>query len=368
MKLLFSVTYYSPYISGLTLCVQRLAENLTLKKYPVTVLCMRHDPRLPLAEKIAGVQVVRARPLLRVSKGYLSLDWVIQAWRQIKNHDIVVINLPQFEGFIPALFAKISGKKVVALYHCEIVYPRKLIQKLVEFSNLTTLILADSAVTYTKDYAESSRLLKPFGRKLTYIYPPVVLTKTFKKPPVRKLPGDIWIGVAARLAREKGFENILAALDLINLPVKLVVAGPIEPVGEEKYRRQIMSLIGKNKGKIIFLGALDPAGMTGFYKSIDVLVLPSVNSTESFGMVQVEAMFAGVPVVASDLPGVRVPIRLTGMGVLVPPGNPSGLARAVIQVVRNRPDYARGRSLARKTFPLAGSLDLYEKLFAGLSA
>ena len=54
--------------------------------------------------------------------------------------------------------------------------------------------------------------------------------------------------------------------------------------------------------------------MGSFYTCIDVLVVPSINSTEAFGLVQVEAMMMGVPVVASDLPGVRVPVQKQGWG------------------------------------------------------
>ena len=50
--------------------------------------------------------------------------------------------------------------------------------------------------------------------------------------------------------------------------------------------------------------------MSSFYKSIDLLVLPSINQTEAFGMVQAEAI-AGTPVIAGNLPGVRIPIKLT---------------------------------------------------------
>jgi glycosyltransferase involved in cell wall biosynthesis len=53
-------------------------------------------------------------------------------------------------------------------------------------------------------------------------------------------------------------------------------------------------------------------------------------------MVQVESMLCGTPVVASDLPGVRVPVQATGMGKLAPPGDPRVLAEAILEVLEHR--------------------------------
>ena len=56
-----------------------------------------------------------------------------------------------------------------------------------------------------------------------------------------------------------------------------------------------------------FLGNLDLTQMAAYYPNLDVLVVPSLNSTEAFGLVQIEAMLNGTPCVASALPGVRQP-------------------------------------------------------------
>jgi hypothetical protein len=68
--------------------------------------------------------------------------------------------------------------------------------------------------------------------------------------------------------------------------------------------------------------------MPAFFAACDVVVVPSLNSTETFGLVQVEAMLCGTPSIASDLPGVRRPPRMTGMGEVVPIGDSSALAEA----------------------------------------
>lgn len=146
----------------------------------------------------------------------------------------------------------------------------------------------------------------------------------------------ITLGVAARLAEEKGFEYLFAAMKLIGPNVQLLVAGPIDPVGEGNYKNKILNLIKNLKIKVKFLGSLDQTRLKEFYRKIDLLVLPSVNSTEAFGIVQVEAMFNGTPVVASNLPGVRVPILKTKMGELAEPKNPESLAKAILKVCKTK--------------------------------
>ena len=85
-----------------------------------------------------------------------------------------------------------------------------------------------------------------------------------------------------------------------------------------------------------------------------------------FGLVQVESMLLGTPVVSSDLPGVRIPIQTTGMGLIAPPGDIQAFADAVIEVVENRSAYCRDRSCISQRFSLERTLSEYEKLLLHL--
>jgi glycosyltransferase involved in cell wall biosynthesis len=96
-----------------------------------------------------------------------------------------------------------------------------------------------------------------------------------------------------------------------------------------------------------------------------VLTLPSVNYTETFGLVQVEAMLCGTPVVAADLPGVREPTRVTGMGMTVTPRDEPGLAKALIEVISNREKYVRPREEIAARFSVEATVDAYEQIYAG---
>ncbi len=384
MKILFSISYYHPYVSGLTLAAARWAEALARSGETVSVLTMRHEKKLRARERISSVSVTRASWIAKVSKGFISFDWLVKSWRLAGEHDVTVINLPQFEGIIPALAAKAQGKRVIAIYHCEIVLPHgginSIIQSLLEVSNFGSLWLADTVITYTKDYARHSRLLGLLTmykkRSVTAIVPPIphlrkkkTLTDLFRR---RIGTPQIVIGVAARLAEEKGMEYLFRAIPLLRDLLhtdsfKVVIAGPTDPVGEASYKQRIMKLVRTYKKQVVFLGEIAPHEMGSFYAMIHMLVLPSVNSTEAFGLVQAEAMLAGIPVVASDLPGVRVPVAKTGMGIVVPPEDSTALARAIAAICKTPDMYTKQTRIMRNYFSAPRSLNAFRRIVLGKS-
>jgi len=134
MKLLFSISFYTPYVSGLTLFVKRLAEKFASENYQCTVLTNRHKRRLKPTETINRVRVARAVPIFSVSKGFLSIDFAVKSYIEAKNNNIIFINLPQFEGIFPAIFGKLMGKRVIAIYHCEVKLPSGILNFFSEMS------------------------------------------------------------------------------------------------------------------------------------------------------------------------------------------------------------------------------------------
>ncbi len=371
MTLLFTLTYYDPYVSGLTICVKRLAEGLAKHGSSVHVLCMRHTKTIPLKETIHHVSVTRARSTLRFHKGFLSFDWVKQAYALIQTSDVIVVNLPQVEGFIAACFAKCFGKRVIAVYHCELVLPRgirnRCIQFGVELANRIACFFSDTIITYTDDYARHSRVLLPFRKKIQSIYPPIPVPRVSlsTKKKLTKLIGShkLVIGIAARLAAEKGIEYVFEALHYLPKDTMIVVAGPTEHVGEEKYKKKILDLVSSNVSQIVFLGTLTQDEMGAFYSLIDVLVVSSINSTEAFGLVQVEAMLCKVPVVATDLPGVRVPIQQTHMGIVVPPKNAKAIAEAIGAIVKKKKSYILPTTTIQTIFSYEKTINAYKRCF-----
>ena len=380
MKVLLVLTYYHPHVSGLTIYVKRLATVLARRGHQVTVLTSHYDRALPVKELIDGVRVVRAPVVLRISKGVIMPTFPLLAWQLIRQHDVLSVHLPQFEASLLGLLGRWAGKPVVLTYHCDLQLPQgwlnRIVDQVVFVSNYLAGHLAQAAVAYTQDYAQHSRFLSRFLDKVHVIPPPITVPRpdpaaveAFRTE--HDLADRPVVGMAARLAAEKGVEVLVEALPrlLEVFPrLKVLFAGQYENVvGEETYYHHLMPMIEQlGPEHWEFLGVLTQEQMPAFFAACDGLVVSSLNSTESFGLVQVEAMLCGTPSIASNLPGVRQPPRMTGMGEVTPAGDSGALAEAIARIIQHPEDYARPRRLIEETFSLERTVSSYEALFEAL--
>jgi glycosyltransferase involved in cell wall biosynthesis len=183
-------------------------------------------------------------------------------------------------------------------------------------------------------------------------------------------PGQPVIGMVARLAAEKGVEYLVEAMPeiLMTHPTAHVLhVGQYQNVlGEEEYANKLKPMIEALGGHWTFLGILPAAELSALYQLCDVTVLPSTNSTESFGIVQVESMASGTPVVASNIPGVREPVKLTGMGRVVPPADARALAEGINEVLDHPERYKGDVNGVITSFSSQHIAEKYEALFQDL--
>ena len=180
------------------------------------------------------------------------------------------------------------------------------------------------------------------------------------------------IGMAARFAAEKGVEVLLDALPIIlkKYPkAQVLFAGTYQNVmGEQAYSDRLMPRIREYeiKGHWTFLGNLDPVVIATFYPNLDELTVPSLNSTEAFGLVQIEAMMNGVPCVPSALPGVRQPVAMHGMGRVAKIGDSADLAACILDVLDQPNKYRGDIEAIKKAYNPDSIAAEYEKLFERL--
>jgi glycosyltransferase involved in cell wall biosynthesis len=376
MKILVALTYYRPHISGLTIYVERLARALAARGHRVTVLTSQFERALPRHETLDGVQVLRLPVLARISKGVVmpTLGW--HATRLALECDVISLHLPQLDAPGIALRGRLFRKPVVLTYHSDLLLPPSPLnwaaERVVGVTNHLAAQFADALVAYTDDFAHHSPYLARYLPKVQVINPPVEMpapsaaaVAEFRARHHLQRPGPV-IGLAVRLAAEKGVEYLLQAMPAIlqRFPeAHIVHAGPREAIGETAYRQRLAPLFEQNRDRYTWVGALEPAAMGVFFGVCDVHVLPSINNTETFGLVQIEAALCGTPSVASALPGVRVPTQLTGMGRTVPPRDSAALAEAVCEVLAHRADYVRPRGPIAEMFSPAAAAAQYEALF-----
>ena len=382
MKILTVLTYYRPHTSGLTIYAERLARAFVKRGHQVTVMTTHYDPSLPLEETMDGVKVIRVPVAARVSKGVIAPTFGLVATKLVAQHDVVQLHLPQFDAPGVALRARLFGKPAVLTYHCDLLLTRtwfnRIVNFVVDFQNNMAGRLANHIVTYTQDYADNSPYLSRYASKLTPILPPVELP--FPTPEAVSAFADIHrtkerkpiIGMAARLAAEKGVEVLLDALPVIlkKYPnAQVLFAGTYQNVmGEQAYSDRLMPRIREYEiqGHWTFLGNLDPIQMAAFYPNLDVLTVPSLNSTEAFGLVQIEAMMNGVPCVPSALPGVRRPVQMHGMGLVSQIGDSASLAESILGVLDDPTKYRGDIKAIKKSYGPDSIAQEYENLFQRL--
>jgi len=382
MKILTVLTYYRPHTSGLTIYAERLARAFVKRGHQVTVMTTQYDPSLLPEETIDGVKIIRVPVAARISKGVIAPTFGLVATKLVAQHDVVQMHLPQFDAPGVALRARLLGKSAVLTYHCDLLLPpgffNRFVNGVVDFQNNMAGMLSNHIVTYTQDYADHSPYLSRYASKLTPILPPVELPDP--------LPGALQafadehkvkerrpvIGMVTRFASEKGIEILLGALPAIlekYTKAQVLYAGQHQNVmGEQAYFDRLGPEIREYEvsGHWTFLGNLSPIQLSALYPNLDVLTVPSLNSTEAFGLVQIEAMMNGVPCVPSALPGVRQPVSMHGMGRVAKIGDSADLAEAILEVL-NEPDKFRGdiESIKKSYNPDSIAAE-YEKLFKRL--
>lgn len=371
MKILAYSSYYVPYTSGLTIYLERIARHLSHKN-DISVLTFKHDPSLPDSARSENITVDRMPFLFRVSKGFISPQSVWYFAKALRGAEAVVINIPNAEALALVVLAKILRKRVIVIYHCEVYLGPGLFARFVNAilnkSVSIQLSLADRIVA-CPDYVEERSFYESLKEKIVKTVPPIETVKP-DEVYLQKLTAAQGkkkrVGYVGRIAREKGIEYLIDALATINdSRYELVIVSPGETVGEQSYRTMITQQLAASRVKYKLLSQLSESELAAVYESLNVLVLPSVNPTEAFGMVQAEAMLHGTPVVATDRPGVRLPVQLTGAGALVPPADPTRLAAAIKTVIDTTFKREDIKKNALRAFDPKKVYEVYEGLLLG---
>jgi len=298
--------------------------------------------------------------------------------RLTPQNDVLQVHTPMLETNLVTRIGLMHGKKTVITHHGDLVMPDTLKDQFIE--RVTTALMtqgereAARITVHSCDYADHSDFLKPFRAKLECIYPPVEIPEPNAEQVARwraelGLSQNKLVGFAGRFVEEKGFDYLLQAIPLVRakIPdVKFVYAGEINVVYEHFFDKW-KHLVDQERESIVTLGLIrDPQQLANFYAMNDVLALPS--RTDCFPSVQIEALLSGTPVVATNIPGAREVVRVTGMGKLVTPRDPQALANGLIEVINNRAAHVKSRAEIRQVFNTERTLDEYEKLFESLVA
>jgi glycosyltransferase involved in cell wall biosynthesis len=359
--LVIVLTYYAPYVSGLTNMARDLAEGMAARGRRVTVVTSRFDSELPREEEINGVRVLRAPVLARLGRGVVSPQFVRLARARMSRAKVGALQLPLLEA---GAIAAGMRTPIVSTYHCDVTLPPGLVntaQRLVvDASNRYAMRHSAIVAVTSEDYARNSRMWSAIEPSMEIVAPPCPPPPP-GAPTYRETDG-LHVGFLGRIVREKGLEYLVRGFRALpDEDARLLIGGDFTHVAGGTVVDQVRAAIGDDP-RIRLLGFVPEERIGDFYASLDVFTLPSVNAFEAFGIVQAVAMLAGVPVLSSDLPGVRQPVAQTGFGTVVPPADVAAITRGLQHLQADPPDREAGRKAAHEAFSVSTVLDAYEVL------
>jgi glycosyltransferase involved in cell wall biosynthesis len=358
-----ALTYYAPYVSGLTEYARLVAEGLVRRGWRVTVVATAHERHLPPSETLAGVEVIRTPVIARVGKGVLSPRFALSVARAARGADVTHIHMPMLEAAAIAALAR-SGA-LVSTYQCDVDLPAGVLNsmqmRIIDASSRFALRRSQRIGVTTLDYARSSRVAAAMGSRAQEVGAPC-RDQSGGSPRFRSGSG-FHVGFLGRLVEEKGIEYLVDGFRALpDGNARLLIAGDSDNVAGGGVVHRVRGRMGEDD-RVRLLGFLAESELPDFYASIDVLALPSINSLEAFGIVQVEALLLGLPVIASDIPGVRVPSRRVGAGRVIPPRDAGAITRAIGDIAADPVDRDAIARRARQLYGLERVVVAYERLF-----
>jgi glycosyltransferase involved in cell wall biosynthesis len=360
---------YPPYYGGVPNYVQSLSRELT-KQHRVTILTS--NTNLSREEEAEGnLRVIRVPRLAELRSTALcpTLPWELRRL----HADIVHLHFPDPMAHVAYALARPRGKLVVS-WHGDIT--RQSLSLRVYRGFLNSLFRqADAIVVGAATFRDGSLVLGASRQRCTVI-PYGIDIRRFdvtagiqaRVSDLRQQYGERGILFVGRLVHYKGVEFLLEATQGLDARLFLIGDGPLGT----RLRRQAFGL--GVQGKVVFLGEVSQEELVAHLHACTMLVLPSVNRSESFGIVQLEAMACRKPVISTNLPtGVPWVNQNGRTGLVVPPSDVIAL-RSAIQRLLDNPDLrrqygekGRERVVSEFTSELHGQrmLSLYEGLLNG---
>jgi rhamnosyl/mannosyltransferase len=339
MRVLQTLKYYDPCHGGTESVVKNIVEGISLSNSAANFtvysnnhfsnfkkINLKHD-RLNIIKEPTPF-FLRSQPLNFRYKNLKKL---------ILEHDVIHHHypFPNLELSLLRNLDLLKGKKLVITWHANIKNSRwswiekfynRLIEKLLE--------RADYIVVTSPQLLEASEILKKYLSKIKIIplsFDPKYFTRESKIYPENRCFELLFVG---KLRKYKGVEYLIKAIQTLN--VKLTIVG----IGEEMENLKELVKLLNIPGKVNFIIDASDENLSDIYLSSDLFILPSINEAEAFGVVQLEAMANGLPVINTKLDsGVPFVSLNNYTGITVEPRNSESIKLSIEKIVKDKKLY-----------------------------
>jgi rhamnosyl/mannosyltransferase len=360
--------FYHPVVGGIEHVVRQLATGLSDQGIPTSVLTARQRG-FGKSETVDDIPVTRTSSLGITLSTPLAPTFPVRLRQLSSDADLVHYHLPNPIAVASYLTTQRSSP-VVVTYHSDIVRQAKALRI---YKPLLDRFLseADQIVTTSPRLRDNSEHLQPYVKKTDVI--PISIdidqadcsTGTSREGfSTDETPTVLFVG---RLNYYKGVEYLLDAMAMIEESVNLRIVGDGALRSDLEQRARSLGI----DDRVRFLGQVDDETLHACYEAASLFVLPSIEPSEAFGIVQLEAMAHGLPVINTDLPtGVPWVSPDGKTGITVPPRNARALADAIDELLLNserRDAYSRAaRNRVESRFGeeqmIADTIDIYRSI------
>ncbi|MBX7149240.1 glycosyltransferase [bacterium] len=370
MKILQCGQFYPPHIGGIEVTTQYIAEWLNEAGIKCDVLCT-NDNNKSVQEEHHSHTVYRSASLGMVASVVLSLPYIKKLKSLTPNYDILHIHAPNPLANLALLFVP-KNVKVVLHWHSDIVKQKNLL-KLYEPLQEYLLKRANAIIATSPKYAAESPYLLRYKEKVISIPLTIDTKRLVVNPQIvqeikQRFKGRKIIYSLGRLAYNKGYNYLIDAATYLDDSYVVLIGGD-GPLKQD-LETQIKNL--KLDNKVILLGKIPEADLGSYYEACDLFCLSSTQKTEAFGLVLLEAMSKGKPLVATKILGSGVDWvnQHNETGLNVEPNNAKDLASAIEQILNNAELYEKFKLNCLKRFEnyfskdkfMASLIQLYKRL------
>jgi len=330
VKVLQLGKFYPPAKGGMETILALICER-TEEHVHNRVLVANSLPRT-VQERHGSIEVVRAASLTRIGAVAVCPTMPLELARE--DADIIMLHEPNPMALVAYFLAR-PASRLIVWYHSDVIRPswryRLFYRPFLRFA----LSRAARIVVSSPTLAASAPELQDFQAKCTVIPFGIELRNFDRRSPIceraeeiRRMENKPIVLFVGRLVPYKGVDVLLEAMKTLDAVAVIVGDGPLRSRLEAQARDLGIS------DRVKFLGSVSDHELAELYRACNVFVLPSVTRQEAFGVVQLEAMAAGKPVVSTDIgTGVGWVNRNGETGFVVPPRDVSALREAIARLI-----------------------------------
>jgi lipopolysaccharide/colanic/teichoic acid biosynthesis glycosyltransferase/glycosyltransferase involved in cell wall biosynthesis len=338
--------HYPPERGGIETVLEAVCRGADQAIEPRALVL--NTSRRTVHQRQDGVDVTRVGRVAAV--GAVSITPSLALWVRRAPADVVVLHEPNPMALVAYALARPAAPLIV-WFHSEVIRAqwkyRLFYQPLLDW-----VLRRASRVIVSAPPMQDVPALAAHRDKVAVI--PYGLDPAGYEPgaePSRDPQAQPTLLFVGRLVPYKGVDVLLRAMAGVPASLVLVGDGPLRGSLEALARQLGL------QDRVRFLGRVSDDERLDWYRRADVFVLPSVTRQEAFGMVQVEAMLCGRPVVSTDLPtGVPWVNRDGESGLVVPPGDAAALSAALLRLCEDRALRARlGQGARRRAHEYFGA-------------